>query len=89
MSPNLRKTIYALIAVLNAVLLGCVQQNLIPPAFSTFALVASLAMAAGMKEFNSVNTSPTTPAEVVQIAEATVKAQEPVAGVVEKPNDAK
>jgi hypothetical protein len=53
MSPNVRKSIYTALLVLNAVLLGCVQENALPASWGQAVAIASFALAAAMKEFNS------------------------------------
>ncbi len=53
MSPNVRKSVYTALVVLNAVLLGCVQQNVLPSAWASGMAIASIAVAALMKEFSA------------------------------------
>jgi putative Ca2+/H+ antiporter (TMEM165/GDT1 family) len=51
MSPNVRKSVYTALLVLNAVLVGCVQENMLPASWGQIVAVASFAVAAAMKEF--------------------------------------
>ncbi len=51
MNPNVRKGVYTALVVLNTALAVCVAQNAVPAAYASYAALASLVVAALMKEF--------------------------------------
>ena len=53
MSAKVRDSVYIILALLNTVLLTCTQQNLIPVQYAHYAALASIVVAALMKEFGA------------------------------------
>lgn len=53
MSPKVRNSIYVALGVVNTVLLVCSQQNAIPVQYAHYVALASIVVAAVMKEFGS------------------------------------